>query len=234
MPAPADDDEVDRLLQRDGEELRGWIAPADFGSDAGAATCGARPCASRRGGTHALGKQRGARPRDVVILRRIPDHAGSMQPRARRSQNARDRELRVEMARDGIGGAEHGSRPDRIIESYEHTLRLCRTTGSDDEHGHLHVTQQPLTGLPVVAASEVATENEEIRLQLVDERTELALGIADAHVEAGQRRGEGRGEPLEGIHRAPLCGPVATRYHPRDVDAGVSSGKLPRPAHRPQ
>ncbi|HEU4829717.1 MAG TPA: hypothetical protein VFT04_11045 [Gemmatimonadales bacterium] len=140
----------------------------------------------------------------------------------------------IEVARHGKGGIEHVRRRRGTMESRQDAPRPRGAAGTDDEHRHPRVTEEPLTGAAIVAPGKVAAEDEQIRLELGKETVHLAPWVAHTHVEPERLGAEGGCKALERIHGAALHGQVPTRNHPGDIDAGLRPGKFPGPPHRSQ
>ena len=231
-PAPADDDEIDRRALRDGQQLRGRVSPPHFRSNPDATRRSSGLAIVRRGGTHRLGKQQITGACDVAVVIGMPDRAGPMRADEGRRNDIRDRQLGIEVARHGECRPEHHSRPRGIVEAHEYALRPGRTIGADDEHRHASVTQELLARLTVVPAGKVATKNQQVRIELVDQPADGAPRLADSDVELRPRRRQCGREPLEGVHRALLVTLVPVRKHPHHIDAGGGPGVFPGPANR--
>lgn len=231
-PAPADDDEIDRRALRDAQQLRGRVSPPHLRTNRDAAKRSSGHATVQRGGAHRLGKQQITGACYVAVDIGAPDCAGPMRADERRRNDIRDRQLGIEAARHGKCRSEHQSRPRRIVEAHEYPLRPGRSIGSDDEHRHARVTQELLARLTVVPTDKVATENQQVRIELVDQPADGAPRLADADVELRPRRRQCGREPLEGVHRAALVPFISVRKHPHHIDAGGGPGVFPGPANR--
>ena len=144
----------------------------------------------------------------------------------------RERKLRIKMAchskrrNDGP----HGSR--RISDHGQQAPGTWRSSRSNHENRYADLAQQPRGRLAVGAAGQVTAKNQQVRVELVQERGKRTYRFPHTHVQSGRGGREGRGEALERVHRTPAGRAIAAREHPRNVDASAGSGELTGPSHR--